>query len=230
MSKNELTEKTVISVGKSISLSKYMAYFETTTGIEMPGCEFQPWLNTQIGKTLQEAIPAYTQVAVRKTMGDRLLEERFSFISAIDQAFIRSFDEEMERLGYDYGGGIGDGYCWGKYMIIYSKKGAKTPKVVARIFIRESSIVLRLFFNQIDKHQAYIENAPEHIKAVFTGAHGACSCNPKKENCRMRKTYVVDGVLYEKCSGVVFEFHNPTLEKTADYIALLREFYPTKKQ
>ncbi len=229
MAKNELTENTVISIGKSISLSKYAAYFEAVTGIQMPGCEFQPWLSTQVGRTLGEASPAYSQAAMRKSIGDRLTEERFSFISAADQAFIRSFDGELEQAGYDHGGGIGDGYCWGKYMVIYSKTGAKTPKVIARIFLRESGIVLRLFFNQIDKHRAYIENAPEHIKSVFTGPHGTCSCHPKKEACKMRKTYTIDGITYEKCSGVVFEFHNPTVEKISDYMALIREFYPTKK-
>ena len=140
-----------------------------------------------------------------------------------------AFDKNIENLGYGFGGGIGDGYVWGKYMIIYSKTGVKNKKVAARIFIRESGIVLRLFFNDVDKHRAYVEGAPEHIKSVFVNDYGNCSCNPKKENCRMRKTYTIDDRQIEKCSGVVFEFWNPTVEKLVDYMDLLAEFYPVKK-
>jgi hypothetical protein len=114
-------------------------------------------------------------------------------------------------------------------MIIYSKTGVKTKSVAARIFIRESGILLRLFFNNIDKHRNYIENTPEHIKEVFVGNYGDCSCNPKKDNCRMRKTYTIDERLTEKCSGVVFEFNNATIEKLPDYVNLFKEFYPPKK-
>jgi len=45
----------------------------------------------------------------------------------------------------------------------------------------------------------------------------------------MRKTYTIDGKQMEKCSGVVFEFYNPTMEKLGDYMGLLAEFYPAKK-
>ena len=114
-------------------------------------------------------------------------------------------------------------------MIVYAKTGVKTKKVIARIYIREDSIILRLFLNNVDKHTEYIENAPEHIKEAFVGPNGNCSCNPKKENCRMRKTYVMDDRLIEKCGGVIFEFWNPTVEKCQDYIDLLKEFYPVKK-
>lgn len=160
-----------------------------------------------------------------------LQEERFDFIADPDKLFIRAFDDEMTRLGYDYGNKIGDGYCWGKYMLIYRRSGVKSANVYARIYIRESSIVLRLFLNDIDKHRRFIENAPPHIKTVFTGEHGDCHhCHNQKDGtCRFRKTYTLDGRLIEKCNGVTFEFHQPDVEKLSDYIALLMEFFPQKK-
>ena len=212
MSKNVLVEDTVIVVGKSIPLSKYRTYFEELTGKKIPGSELLPWLNLQSGKTLKEAAAAYGQAAERKCMEELMSEDRFSFISEAEKDFINAFSKEMELLGYDFGDGIGDGFCWGKYMILYAKTGVKNKKVIARIYIREDGIVLRLFFSNVDKHQDYIENAPKHIKEVFTGVHGNCKCNPKKENCRMRKTYVIDGKTHEKCSGAAFEFCNPAVK------------------
>lgn len=229
MSKNPLTEDTLIVIGKSIPLAKYRFFLEEASGKKMPGCEFMPWLNLQSGKTLKEALLAYCQAAERKCMEDILLEDRFSIITNTHKDFIKVFDREIESLGYDFGGGIGDGYCWGRYMIIYAKTGVKNKTVIARIYIREDGIVLRLFLNNIGKHCAYIQNAPEHIKDVFTDSLGSCSCNPQKENCRMRKTYVIEGQTIEKCSGMAFEFLDPTMEKLPDYINLLKEFYPVKK-
>jgi len=229
MSKSTITEDTVIEVGKSVSLTKYIEFFEKATGKELPSCEFQCWLKTQIGKTIKEAIPTYCMATERKEMKELMSEERFNIISKADKTFIISFDEEIRKLGYDSGGGIGEGYVWAKYMIVYSKTGAKNKKVIARFYIAENKIVLRLFFNDVDKHKTYIENVPDHIKDVFTNNHGNCSCNPQKENCRMRKTYTIDDKQIEKCSGVVFEFWNPTVEKLTDYVKLLAEFYPVKK-
>ena len=229
MSKNILNKDTIIEIGKSISLTKYIEYFEKETGKKLPGCEFQCWLKTQTGKTIKESIPAYCMATERKEMKEMMSEERFNIISEADKTFIISFDEKIRNLGYDSGGGIGEGYVWAKYMIIYSQTGAKNKKVIARFYIGENKIVLRLFFNDVDKHRNYIENAPEHIKDVFTNNYGNCSCNPQKENCRMRKTYTIDSKQIEKCSGVVFEFWNPTAEYLIDYIALLAEFYPAKK-
>ncbi len=230
MSEKTISGDSVIEIGKSVSLSQYQAWFQAATGKTLSGWEFQPWLRTQSGKTLQEAAGAYEEATVRKSMEEILQEPRFSMLSQAEKAFLRDFDREIMQLGYDFGGGIGDGYCWGKYMAVWAKTGAKSKKVAARVFIRESGIVLRLFLNQVDKHRAYLETAPAHIRAVFTGAQGDCSCQPKKENCRMRKSYVIDGRRYEKCSGVVFEFERPTVEKLPDYMALLREFYPGREK
>lgn len=104
-----------------------------------------------------------------------LQEERFNFISPENKAFISAFGNEISKLGYGFGGSIGSGFCWGKYMIIYSKLGVKSKKVVARIYIRENCIVLRLFLNKIDKHREYIENA---IIVIMTGREYASSEKP----------------------------------------------------
>lgn len=229
MSKQLLSDDTVISIGKSIPLGEIRAFFEAHTGKDLKRDRiYETWLAGQIGNTLRDALAEFC-VFTEKTTEERLDEKRFDFISASDKAFIAAFDKEVKNLGYDYGGVIGEGACWGKNMMIFSKTGVKSKPVAARIFIREDCIILRLFFNDVDKHRAYIENAPAHIKEVFTNNYGNCSCNPKKENCRMRKTYNIDGKQFEKCSGVVFEFWKPCLEKLPDYIYLLTEFYPVKK-
>lgn len=157
-------------------------------------------------------------------------DAKFDFISEENKSFIIAFDEEIRKLGYASGGGIGSGYCWGKYMIIYSKNGVKTNKVIARIYIREKGIVLRLFLNRIDDHRKFIEDAPDYIKKVFTGEYGRCKhCkNQKGNDCRFRKTYTVDDSLVEMCNGITFEFWEPTREKISDYMELLSEFYPKK--
>ena len=155
---------------------------------------------------------------------------RESFIiTTPDKDFIIAFDKAMRELGYSFGGNIGTGYGMGKYMIIYAKTGVKATQVAARIYIRESSIVLRLYFSNIDKHRAYIENAPTHIMNVFTGEHGNCNhCehgHRKDGFCKFRKTYTLSGQEYEKCNGIVFEFWQPEMVKLPDYTALLNEFY-----
>ena len=224
----KLTENTVI--GESpVSPDKYRAFFKNAIegfAPEVSCGAFEYWLNQNNGKTLKEAIESYHLMKMPKSIEERLNEERFNIISEPDKSFIIAFSREIEGLGYDFGGIIGWGACWGPYMVIYSKVGVKSKQVAARIFIRENRIVLRLFLNNIDKHTSYIENAPEHIKTVFVGTHGNCRCNPQKENCKMRKTYILDGKTIEKCSGVVFEFHQPTMAKLPDYMGLLREFYP----
>ncbi len=164
-------------------------------------------------------------------LAEVLNEDRFDFISPADKGFILAFDGEMARLGYDCGGKIGSGYCWGKYMLIYTKTGVKSKAVYARIYIREASTVLRLFLNGIDQHREFIENAPAYIKEVFAGPHGDCVHDHDGEDggCMFRKTYTLDGRLIEKCSGITFEFHDPNLQKLGDYVALFTEFYPKKK-
>lgn len=155
----------------------------------------------------------------------------YDFISEKDKKFIIAFDEAIKDIGYESGGLIGNGYCWGRYMIIYAKTGVKSKKVAARIYIRDSSIVLRLFFSNIDKHRSYVENAPEFIRAPFVGNHGDCRhCHNEKDNkCKFRKSYTIHNRLIEKSNGIVFEFADPDLDKLPDYLALLKEFYPVGK-
>jgi hypothetical protein len=156
-----------------------------------------------------------------------LLENRFDFVSAADKAFILAFDHEMTPLGYASFDNIGSGFCWGRYMVVYAKTGVKKKSVAARIYIRDTGIVLRLFLNDIDKHRTYLENAPAIIKTVFTGEHGKCQhCkNQTNGNCKFRKSYTLDQQLYEKCNGLAFEFQEPNLEKLPFYMDLLKEFY-----
>ncbi len=165
-------------------------------------------------------------------MKTTLTEEKFSIVSTENKDFIVAFDDEISKLGYSFGGHIGDGYCWGKYMIIYSKVGVKSKQVAARIYIRQNSIVLRLFLNKIDKHRQYIEKAQPFIKDVFTGTYAQCNrChNDKSGTCRFRKAYTIDDNYFEKCNGITFEFWDPNLEKLPDYINLLKEFYPAGKK
>ena len=160
-----------------------------------------------------------------------LRDDRFSFISLDNKAFMVGFDDEMSRLGYGFGGKIGEGFCWGRYMVLYRRVGVKSETVYARVYIRESDIVLRMFLNQIDKHREFIEHAPEYIKEVFTGARGDCEhChNDKGGVCKFRKTYMLENRLIEKCNGIVFEFFNPNLDKLEGYIGLFTEFFPEKK-
>lgn len=161
-----------------------------------------------------------------------LQEARFDFVSAADKAFIEAFDAEMTRLGYNYGGQIGDGFCWGKYMLIYRKTGIKSQKVYARIYLRDEDIVLRLFLSGIDKQRAYLEQAPDHIQQVFTGEFGECHhCHNEDEagNCRFRKIYTTHGRCIEKCNGNTFWFFTPKIEKLPDYINLFTAFFPQRK-
>ena len=168
-------------------------------------------------------------------MESLLKEERFGIISDKNKKFIIEFTKQMKSIGYDFGGKIGDGYCWGHYMVIYSKN----KKVIARFFIRdkgiriwggkehiwEKCIVLRLFFTNIDKHINYIENAPSYIKLPFVNDQGLCShCG---EKCHNRKIYTINGQQMEKC-GYVFSFTDPKIEHINGYVDILKEFYAKK--
>lgn len=156
-------------------------------------------------------------------------EKQFDFIQERDRSFIIEFTKALEKIGYTYGDEIGSGYCWGKYMLIYRKANVKSKTVVARIYIKEDSVILRLFFNNVTKHAAYISSSPDHIKSAFTSDYGTCK-HCKGDNCKFRKDYKIDGIKYEKCNGTTFEFHNPERTKLSDYLALFEEFYPVSKQ
>lgn len=223
-----LTENSIIDW--SSSMINYREFLTKIMGLKLTsGYDFYFWLNRQTGKTLKEAIKTYGEEPEQKNMNEILLEERFNAISEVDKTFIVAFDKEIGKLGYDFGGSIGKGDYNGKFMITYYKTGVKSQKVVARIFIRDNEIILKLILTDVKKHSSYIENAAAQIKDVFVGKHGDCDCNPKNENCRMIKTYTIDGKQMEKCSERVFEFWKPNVDILPDYIRLLTEFYPVKK-
>ena len=167
-----------------------------------------------------------------KPMIKILNENRFDYMTDNDKAFVLAFNDEMKRLGYDFGGEIGSGFCWGKYMIVYRKLGVKSKKVFARIYMRDASIVLRLFFSKIDEHREYIENAPPYIKQVFTGDSANCNhCdNERVGRCRFRKVYTLEERKIEKCNGNTLRFEKPEISRIVDYIDLFTEFYPNHKK
>lgn len=122
--------------------------------------------------------------------------KQFDFLCQGDKDFIVKFTNLMEELGYTYGDRICDGICWGKYMLIFRKSGVKTKKVFARIYIRDSYILPRMYFNDVTKHAKYISAAPEHIRSVFMGSLADC----RGESFKFRKEYEIDGIKYEKCN------------------------------
>jgi len=81
-----------------------------------------------------------------------LSQQEFDFMNQNDKDFITSFNAEMNELGYTCNSNIGNGHCWGRYMIIYTKGGIKSKKSYARVYIRDEGIVLRLYFGNVEKH------------------------------------------------------------------------------
>lgn len=154
----------------------------------------------------------------------------FDFINSKDKCFIYDFNQAMNHVGYDFGGTIGSGYCWGRYMLIYAKTGVKSKKVVARIYIRENGLVLRMYFSGIDRHRAFLERAPDFIQEPFIGPIGDCHhCHNEKDGlCKFRKTYCLHNLFIEKCNGLTFEFSNPDSSRLKHYMGLFCEFYPSR--
>jgi len=175
-------------------------------------------------------------------MTNLLKEKRFDFVSDENKKFVIEFTKEMDLFGYDFGGEIGDGFYWGNYMIVYSQKSVKSKKIIARIYIRDdgvviwggkvnhfkNSIVLRLFFDDIDKHREYIESAPPFIKEPFIVEDGYGVCQHCNYDCSSRRIYTINGKQFEKCSESIFEFNNPKIEQINDYMNILKEFYEEK--
>jgi hypothetical protein len=160
-----------------------------------------------------------------------LREAAFSFVADADKAFIGAFDKAMVTRGYDCGNTICNGACWGRYMVVYRKAGARSRAVYARMYIRESGMVLRMFFSKVDAHREYIAQAPAYIKDVFVGGNGKCDHKHDKDGfCKFRKSYTIEGRLIEKCNGRTFEFYEPSVERLPDYLALFDEFYPAPRR
>jgi len=238
MSKKLLTDDTVIDPGQAVS-AEYIKYFKKALGAEytmhIANVNYKYLWDNHTGKTLKQIADAckdgtihMVQKQETKDMTGILSEERFRIISDNDKAFLIAFDKAMNELGYDFGGGIGIGYCWGKYMIIYGKTGTKSRPCPARIYIKDDgAIQLRLFLNKVDKHRDFIENAPAHIKSAFVFKDGECkSCNTM---CAPGKVYTIDGKTMRKCNHSVFYFAEPSVERLPDIMTLLSKFYPARK-
>lgn len=166
-------------------------------------------------------------------MKNLLKDEAYRFVSSKDKEFITVFDAEMNRLGYTCSQTIGDGYCWGRNMIIYTKAGVKSKKSYARIYLRENDLILRMYFSNVDKQRQAIEQAPDYVQQAFTGDYGACGhCHNMKEDgsCSHRKSYTIHSKRYELCDGFAFWFYSPDLLKIPEYIKLFLAFYPEKKR
>lgn len=166
-------------------------------------------------------------------MKSLLTDAAYSFISSGDKEFMIAFDDEMNRLGYTCNKTIGEGYCWGKKMIVYTKSGVKSKKSYARVYLREDTLVLQLYFSNVDKQRQAIEKAPGYIQEAFTGDYGRCShCHNSKENgsCSHRKSYTIHNMPYELCDGYAFWFFAPTTARLPEYSKLFLAFYPPAKR
>ena len=166
-------------------------------------------------------------------MNDLLKSKEYDFVNDKDKQFIVAFDSETQKLGYTCNRTIGEGYCWGKNMIIYTKAGVKSKKSYARIYLRDNDLILRMYFSNVNSQKQAIEQAPDYIQHAFTGNYGACKhCHNMKEDgtCSHRKSYTIHNQQYELCDGFAFWFFSPDLAGIPEYIKLFLAFYPDKKR
>jgi len=229
--KELLTKDTVIG-SRKITATEFRKFFKKTLGdnyeknpiawsfIKMP-------LNHK-GKTLKEIIEECNNPVGIKSLEEILAEDRFKVISTPDKSFIISFDKMMNEAGYDFG----DAIVGNKDLmaIVYGKTGTKArPRPACFCIYDDGAIHLKLYLHKVDSRRQYIENAPSHIREIFTNDMGKCNaCNFRDGKCKYNctKTYTIDGRLFHKC---YFELTNLAAENIPDYIDLLSEFYPMKK-
>jgi len=224
MSKKLLSEDTVI-IWNDNPLGKYRDFLYAAIGKEVIDSkgDFQKWLLPHYGKTLKELVNDVQNHYEAANLTELLAERRFNIVSENDKAFIIAFDKAVNELGYDCENTIGSGYSWSPLMIIYGKTGTKSRPCIARIYIHNDGISLRLFFTNINKHRAYIENAPEHIKTMFSGGKN-CPCRPDCPH-KGQKIYTIDDKDYKKCRDADFRITKPNIDELSDYIGILAEFY-----
>ena len=160
-------------------------------------------------------------------IAQQMKEERFAFMREDNRQFVIDMTRALEQAGYTYGDTIGDGICWGKYMLIFQKSGVKSKRVYARIYIRDASVALRLFLHDVTRQADHIDAAPERIREVFLGDAGACS-HCRGDTCKFRKSYVIRGREIEKCNGEVFTFHHASVQDIPDLMRLFQAFYPPR--
>ena len=230
VTKEPLTKDTIIGSRKTTA-AEFRNFFKQAIGDDY---ENNPIIHKFIklplnhkGKTLGEVIAECDCPVSSKSIEEILAESRFNAISMPDKDFIIAFDEAMDEWGYDFGGTI----VGNKDLmaIVYGKTGTKTrPRPACIHIFDDGKICLKLYLAKIDKHQQYIENAPSHIKEMFTNDIGKCNaCNFKDGRCKYKctKTYTINGRLFNKC---YFELTDMVAENIPDYIDLLSAFYSTK--
>jgi hypothetical protein len=226
--KQPITEDTVIG-SRKITAAEFRKFFKKTLGADY---EKYPvvWNVIKVsanhkGKTLKMIIDECHNPSEQKCLEEVLSENRFSFISHSNKAFIMAFDKKMNEMGYDSGSAIPASKA-----IVYGKTGTKTRTRPACFYLNENGIAWKLYLLKIDAHQQYIENAPTHIKDIFTNDIGICTgCNFIDGKCKYKctKTYMMDGQLFHKCE---FILTNPSEENIPDYVDLLKEFYVGKRK
>ena len=230
MSKKLLSEDTVI-IWNANPIGEYRNFLYEKIGRDfidnMDYSNFQKWLFANSGKTLKEVVDEHFYNDEANSLKDLLSERRCDIISQPDKDFILAFDKSLNEIGYDCENTISSGYVWSPLMIIYGKTGTKSRPCIARIYIHDDGISLRLYFTNINKHRVYIENAPEHIKTIFYGGQD-CPCRP---NCphKGKKIYTICDKNYHKCAHADFRVATPKVGDMSDYMGLLVEFYPVKK-
>ena len=228
MAKKLLSEDTAI-IWNANPIGKYRDFLYQAMGkefIDGKG-DFSKWILPHYGKTLKELVHDMQSNYEPKNLTELLAERRFYTVSEDDKAFIVAFDKAINELGYDCENTIGSGYIWSPLMIIYGKTGTKSRPCIARIYIQNDGISLRLYFTNINKHRAYIESLPEHIKSIFLGKNG-CPCRPDCPH-KGQKVYTIDDKEYRKCCHADFRITKPNIDELSDYIGLLAEFYTVKK-
>ena len=229
--KEPFTEDTVIGSQK-ITAAEFSIFFKKTLGDDYEknpfACSVIKMSLSHKGKTLKEIIEECNNLAGNKSLKELLAEDRFKIISITDKSFIAAFDKAINEAGYDFGGAITGNKDF--LVIVYGKTGTKTrPRPACFHIDNDWNVYLKLYLHKIDDRRKYIENAPAHIKEIFTNNIGKCNgCNFKDGKCKFNctKTYTIDGHLYNKC---YFHLNELKVEDIPGYIDLLSQFYPMKK-
>lgn len=166
-------------------------------------------------------------------MNDLLKSKEYDFVNDKDKQFIVAFDSEMQKLGYTCNRTIGEGYCWGKNMIIYTKAGVKSKKSYARIYLRDNDLILRMYFSNVNSQKQAIEQAPDYIQHAFTGNYGACKhCHNMKEDgtCSHRKAirFTINNTNFVMV--LPFGSSLPTLQEYRNTSSCFLPFIPIKSE
>lgn len=151
----------------------------------------------------------------------------YSYMSSDDKHLIVEFTAAMNTLGHQFDKKNGDGFCYGRHMMIIRKANVKSDKIYARLYFRTSGVVVRFFLNDVSKHSNYIEASPSYIQESFTGSYATCN-HCRSTICKFRKAYTIASIGYEKCNGLAFAYFAPTLDQLPSYMNLFLEFYPNK--